>query len=170
MENPLNKIYETLQTLTGLHRQLLETVRVERTAIIDADLRAIHQITATKQDLVEKIRLTENERLKFTTELAVLWKKPLRDLTLPNIIIAIQGEDSKGADQLRSIHNTLTVLIQRITDQNSNNLVLIERSLEHVNAMKKNVLGESAPASGTYTQSGQKTSSSSSSRLFSGEA
>lgn len=170
MEKPLNQIYETLQNLTGLHRQLLEVVRLERTSLIEANLKAIHAVTAKKQSLVEAIADAEKQRLRLVTELSTIWKKPAKDLTLPGIIIEIQGRDLKSADQLRSIFNALTILIQRITDQNAANRILIERSLEHIGAMKKNVLGETSAAANTYTPSGQKSSGVQISRLFSGEA
>lgn len=170
MEKPLNQIYDSLQTLTGLHRQLLEVIRLERAALVEANLKSIHAITAKKQNLIESIRDTEKLRVNLITELSMLWKKPAKDLTLSNIVIEIQGRDAKGAEQLRSIFNTLTILIQRITDQNAANRSLIERSLEHIGQMKRNVLGESATASNTYTPSGQKSSGSQVSRLFSGEA
>lgn len=170
MDKSLVSIYQSLQKLVGLHRQLLDTVRSERTALVDADLNAIHTITSTKQALIESVHQVESERLKLTGELAVLWKKHYRELTLPNIIIHIQGYDAKGAEQLRSVFNTLTVLIQRISEQNQDNRRLIEKSLEHVHQMKKNILGEATPHSNTYTQQGQRTSSPQGSRLLSKEA
>jgi flagellar biosynthesis/type III secretory pathway chaperone len=170
LETPLNQIYDVLQQLTGLHRQLLEVVRLERAALIEANLKSIHAITAKKQTLVEGVREAEKQRLRLITELSTLWKRPVKELTLPNIIIEIQGRDLKSADQLRSIFNTLTILIQRITDQNNANRVLIERSLEHIGAMKRNVLGDSTSTANTYTPSGQKSGGAHVSRLFSGEA
>ena len=170
MEKPLNQIYEILQQLTGLHRQLLETVRAERTHLVAADLNGIQMITAKKQELIESIRQAEALRVKLTGELATLWSKPIQELSLTNIIIEIQGRDQRGAEQFRSAHNTLTILIQRITEQNAAIRSLVERSLEHVLQMKKNVLGESKQGSETYTAAGQKTAAPALSRLYSGEA
>lgn len=170
MEKTLTSIFESLQALTGLHRQLLELVRVEKTALVDADLKAIHAVTAKKQQLVESIREAEKNRLRWIAELGVEWKRHVQELTLPNIIIEIQAKDPKGAEQLRSIFNALTILIQRITDQNSINRSLVEKSLEHIDQMKKNVLGDSSVRSNTYTPSGQKSGGAPASRLFSGEA
>jgi len=169
VEKPLFQIYQNLQKLTGLHRQLMETVRLERESLVQADLKAIQTVTSTKQALIESIHQTETERLKFVSELAMHWRKPYRELTLPNIIIAIQGTDPKGAEQLRSIYNALTVLIQRITAQNKDNSALIERSLEHVHQMKKNVLGETNKKSNTYTQTGQRATGTQAARLISKE-
>jgi flagellar biosynthesis/type III secretory pathway chaperone len=170
VDQSISKVYNLLQKLMGLHCQLLEVVRSERETLIQADLKGIENITCAKQVLIENIHQIELQRLKLTAELAVQWKKPYRELTLPNIIIAIQGIDPKSAEQFRSIYNALTVLIQRISDQNIDNRGLIERSLEHVNQMKKNVLGESSSKSNIYTPQGHKASGSQTSRLISKEA
>jgi flagellar biosynthesis/type III secretory pathway chaperone len=169
VEKPLLQIYQNLQRLTGLHRQLLDVVRSERENLVQADLKGIQTATAAKQGLIESIHQAESDRLKLTAELAVLWKKPFKDLTLPNIIIFIQGIDAKGAEQLRSVFNTLTILIQHISKQNLDNKFFLEKSLEHIHQMKKNVLGETTAKSNTYTNHGQKAGGISSARLISKE-
>ena len=170
MERPLNEIYASLQKLIGLHRQLLEICRMEREALTQADLKQIQEATLSKQGTVEAIRRAESTRINAVSELAMAWKRPLRDLSLPNLIIAIQGRDPHGAEQLRSAYNTLTILIQRITEQNDDNKALVERSLEHVNEMKRNVLGEAVPKSNTYTSQGQRNGVTGGARLLSKEA
>lgn len=157
MQNrPLDLIYQSLQKLTGLHRQLMDIVRMEREALTQADVRGIQEASVSKQAMIEGIQRAETDRLKALSELAVAWKKPMRELTLPNIIVAIQTIDPKAAEQLRSAHNALTILIRRISESNKDNQALVERSLENIHNMKRNILGESAPKAGTYSQSGQK--------------
>jgi flagellar biosynthesis/type III secretory pathway chaperone len=167
---PFAVILASLQKLIGLHRQLLEACRVEREALVQADLRQIQESALSKQGLIDSIRQAENQRIDAVTELARRWKRPVRELSLSNIIIAIQGNDPKGAEQLRSAFNALTVLIQRITEQNDDNRILVERSLTHVNDMKRNVLGEAVPKSDTYTPQGQRSGVTGGARLISHEA
>ena len=50
------QIYETLQRLTGLHRQLMDTVRMEREALVAADIKGIEDATLAKQALIEAIQ------------------------------------------------------------------------------------------------------------------
>ena len=170
MEKSLAELYRVLQKLTGLHRQLLEVVRAERVALVDADVKEIQNCTNNKQIIIETIHGLEASRLKLTGELAMAWKRPFRELTLPNIAVAIQHDDAKGAEQLRSYFNVLTILIARITEQNSSNLALIEKSLAHIHQMKTNILGEASATSSTYTPSGQKTSGRKTPRILSKEA
>lgn len=166
----LHNIFGALQRLTGLHRQLMDTVRLEREALVAADLRGIEDATLAKQALIEAIRQAENERIRITAELALLWRKPLRDLTLPVIVTQIQTAYPKLSEQLRSAYNALTILIKRISDQNQDNLSLVQKSLAHINEMKKNVLGETTPKANTYNPKGQRASGLSGARLISREA
>lgn len=170
MEKSISQLYEVLHKLTGLHRQLLDIVRAEKEALVQADLANIQRNVLSKQAVLSELHQAESVRIKLTGDLAILWKKPVRELSLSNIIIAVQGDDPKGAEQLRSIYNTLTVLAQRVTTQNEANRLLVERSLSHVNQMKKNILGEASQKSNTYTQRGQRLNGPRGSRLISREA
>jgi hypothetical protein len=167
---PLAAVQGSLQKLIGLHRQLLESCRAERAALVQAELKDIQEATLVKQGVIEAIRQAENERIRAVSELALLWKRPVRDLSLPNLIIAIQGQDAKGAEQLRTSYHALTILIQRITEQNGDNRALVERSLANVNEMKRNVLGEAVPKSDTYNPQGQRSGVTGGARLISHEA
>ncbi|MCM2322873.1 MAG: flagellar protein FlgN [Oligoflexia bacterium] len=169
MERFLEQLNQALQKLIGLHRQLLETVRMEREALVHADLKTIQESVYAKQALIETVHQVEAARMKAIAELALIWKKPLREMTLSNIAIAIQGRDPKGAEQLRSAYNALTILIKRVTEQNDSNRVLVDRSLEHVHEMKKNVLGESRPKTDVYSQRGQRVNGASEARFISKE-
>jgi hypothetical protein len=166
----IQQIQLILQKQIGFHRQLLEVVRLERESLINADLKAIQECTFAKEGLIESIRGAESERMRMVGELAMIWRKPAKDLTLNQIIIEIQGKDLKLADQLRSSLTTLSIMVQRISEQNKANREIVDRSMVHINAMKKNVLGESTPRSDTYSSQGQKISPQSSSRLISKEA
>jgi len=166
----LEPLYHVLQKLTGLHRQLLDTVRMEREALVAADKKSIQETTYAKEAIIEAIRQQESLRMKCMGELFAIWKKPPSEMTLKQVMIHVQGYDPKSAEVLRGTYNALTVMIQHITEQNLSNRELIEVSLEHVQNMKKNVLSEAVPNSNTYTAHGQKTGGASGARLISREA
>ena len=169
MERSLKNIYQCLQNLVGLHRQLLEAVRLEKDALISANLKTIQDITFRKETLIASIHAEESERKRHVAALSAEWREPMRDLTLSRIIERVQGGDLKSADLFRSVLTTLSLLVQRITDQNGENSRMVEKSLEHVANMKANVLGEAARGSDTYAKSGKKQGSASKSRLVSKE-
>ncbi len=183
-ENPssqvVGRLHASLQKLIGYHRQLLEIVRAEKDALVSAEMKTIREMTCSKQVLIESIRLEESLRARVVAELAQLWNKNPAELTLNQIIIEIQGEKQsargiapKLPEQLRSSYNALVLLVKRVTEQNQENAVCVERSLEHIKNMKRNVLGEAAPSAQTYTQQGTRTSppgAGKGSRLISREA
>lgn len=154
----------------GLHRQLLDTVRMERDALISAEIPRIEEATVAKQALVEAIRSAESARLRLTAELAIVLKKPVRELTLPKLIVAVQGMNAKLGEQLQTAFNVLTHLIKRIVESNKENQQLVENSLLHVQEMKTNILGETVPKSSTYTSKGQKSGVPNGARLIQKEA
>lgn len=169
-EKPIADIHSSLQKLVGLHRQLLEAVRLEKDALLEANLRSVQETTCQKQALIESIKLEEIQRQKHVASLAMILKRPMSELTLMNIAIAVQGEEPKGADQLRSGFNTLTILIKRVGEANQENAVLVDRALFHVREMKKNILGEATQKSATYTQQGTKANGPGGARILSREA
>jgi hypothetical protein len=169
----ISEIQESLQQLIGLHRQLLDACRHEREALVQADLKAIEERTVAKQAIVEAIRAAETERLKRVSKLAMQTKKPVRELSLPLLIAHLQQgspQARRGAELLQGSLSALTLLIERITEANASNRALVERSLEHVEEMKRNVLGEAVPKSNTYTQQGQRQAVTGGARLFNKEA
>ncbi|MDR3605890.1 MAG: flagellar protein FlgN [Oligoflexia bacterium] len=170
----IGRLHASLQKLIGFHRQLLEAVRAEKDALVQAEMRAIRETTCTKQVLVESIKLEEAARLRVVAELAAAWGKKPAELPLSQIIIETQatsrGLDPKITENLRSSLNALTLLVKRVTEQNQENSRFVERALEHVGNMKRNVLGEASPNSQTYTQQGTRSAASAGNRLISREA
>lgn len=169
MERAVIQIQQSLQKLIGLHRQLLDTVRLEHEALANADLKSVQESTFAKQGLIENIKAAESERMKAVAELSTVWKKNPAELTLSAVIIEVQGRDQKMAEQLRSSLNALTILVKRVTDQNEYNRLLVDRSLENIHQMKKNVLGEAVPRNDVYTSQGRKATGAGGSRLLSTE-
>lgn len=170
MDQEVIPLYQLIQKLVSHHRQMLDCVRAEKTALVNADLKAIQETSCFKEGLIEQIRQVEAERTRFVSHLASRWNQAEAELTLQRIIHVVQGRDVKAADQLRNAFSALSHLIQRIREQNADNQSLLQRSIEHLQNMKRNVLGEANPNHGTYTQSGQKTAPGTGARFVSREA
>ncbi len=166
----LESLHGCLQRMIGLHRQLYETCKMEREALIVADVKLIAEQTHAKEFVIESIRAAESERIKLSMMLSVEWHVPLKDLTLSFIIREVEPRDAPMSERLRSSLTALIVLIERAKKMNDSNRELVERSLEHVHAMKKNVLGEAVPAADSYGNQGQKLAHTGGARLLSTEA
>jgi len=170
MDRYLEPLYACLQRMVGLHRQLYETCKLEREAFVSADVKLITEQTHAKELIIETIRQTEAERIRISTFVSADWKVKLSDLTLNFIIREVEPRDPATSEKFRSSLTALTVLIERAKKLNEANRELVEKSLEHVNAMKKNVLGEALPATETYGNLGQKLPNTAGARLLSTEA
>ncbi len=170
MEKILTEMLHILQKLLGHHRQLLDIVRIEREHLVQVNHLAIQTIIVRKQNEIEAIGQIETQRVKLVSDLGQLLGKSPTDLTLPKLIIEVQASNPKLAEQFRSTYNALTVLIQRITGQNRDNQKLLQRSIENIYEMKKNILGVASGNAGTYSQQGQRVTGASPRHLISREA
>lgn len=166
----LEPLYAGLQRMLGLHRQLYETCKLEREAFVAADLKLITEQTQAKEFIIETIKQTEAERIRISAFIAVDWKVPVKELTLNYIIREVEPRDAATSEKFWSALTALTVLIERAKKLNESNRVLVEKSLQHVNAMKKNVLGEAVPSTEMYGSLGQKLPNTAGARLLSTEA
>jgi hypothetical protein len=153
MDSELNELHALLQKLVGLHRQLLETIRLEREALAQADLRRIQETTHAKEAIVDAIQERERQRLS--------WMERMRERggsasTLQDLVHEVQAADQKAAESLRSLQLTLKLLLQRIVEANAENGELVKKSLMHLEQMKRNVLGTQQGTPETYGPGGKR--------------
>ena len=165
----LNDLLAKLQKLLSLHRQLLESLRAEREALLGMDVKRIHDSALEKQGILHQIAIAEQARATSAAAAATILGAAKGQENLSNLILLAQSASLKLSDQLRSVQQALQMLVTRIQDQNLSNLRLVESSIQHLEQMKKNVIGEAAPRSGTYSATGQKQNAPVQSRLISTE-
>ncbi len=171
MNPSLERVHQILQKLLGLHSQLLDLVRSENDALTGADLKELQEVTHSKEVVIHTIHQFELDRVRAMAQIAAEWKTAVPENSLKKFIEILQGKDLAAADRFRSVMNALKVVIDHIDEQNQDNRRLVEKSLEHIAIMKKNVLGEAQPKADTYTQKGRKTETSGGApRLLSKEA
>lgn len=170
----LEQLKNLLSRLIGLHRQLLDLLRLEKEALVLSDKPAIEEAALAKDACLQAIGQTERDRVRLIGELALSWKRPVTQLTLTTIIQeleqSIDSQKKAMSHALRSQLNALVVLIERVQEQNTYNGALIEKALQHVDSMKSNVFRNDAPQSQTYTQSGGRAQAPTQSRILSKEA
>ena len=150
---PKQKLHASLQELIGLHRQLLEVVKIENEALTNADVKETYDAATAKEALVHWIYQAEMSRQAVVYALAQA--EGLENPTLKQLIIYYQTADLDFSNQLQIDLSSLTVLVERIQKQNTANGRLVESSLKHIHNMKKNIFGEISSAK-TYNQQGQK--------------
>jgi hypothetical protein len=169
MEKLLTELYQNLQKLLTLHRQLLDLLRAERDALVGADVEAIEGRAAQKQGLIDQIAFFDHERRKLLSLIAQNTRASAEQITLSRVAIIAQGVQLKLGEQFRSVQQALSLVISRVEEQGSYNRELVERSLETLAQMKRNILGASEPNTGTYSASGQRSNPTTGARLISRE-
>jgi len=170
MVKTLNELHESLQKLITAHRHLLDVVRAEREALLNANLKAVQETTFKKEILINDIADYDADRELRVGFVAAHMRVSPEALTLKTIIREIETQYPNQARSLHSSLNTLTVMVQRISEQNNENKTLAENFLGHLNEMKRNVLGEGQPFTDVYSSQGQKTHPAGTPRLFEKEA
>ncbi|MCM0604755.1 MAG: flagellar protein FlgN [Xanthomonadaceae bacterium] len=163
MEELLSTLQSLLSRHIGLHRQLLDLVRLENEAIVQMNLKDIQEITFSKEAVINAIQNCEEQRKVVCGLLEVP--------ALDNLILKLQDlGNSVLSEQFRTAYNTLRLLIEHISDQNDQNKGLVEHSLTQIQSMKKNILGVSDAQNTTYTAHGQSHFEASRPRLIEQEA
>lgn len=166
----LGAVHNSLQELIGLHRQLLDIVRQENAALVQADTKNTFEVVAAKEALLHWIHQAETNRQSTVFQLAERDGLIDTQSTLREVINSYQKSHSDEAKSLELDLSTLQVLVERIQKQNKLNEQIVEQSLKHLNQMKKNVLNETHQQPTTYTSQGQAQSTKSQqSRLVSKE-
>jgi hypothetical protein len=171
-EQDVRKVIQIMNQLVGCYRQLLEVVRLERDALANADRKSLQEQTLAKEGLIELARATEQNRYEACKLLLMSNRKKAAltdEPTLTQIIHQVQGTNLTLAEQLRSVQQTLQFLVKRVGEQNGYNQRLVQKSVEHVERMKRNILGEATPTANTYSQRGQRNSQSATPRFVSKE-
>lgn len=169
MENVLTELHQNLQKLLSLHRQLLELLRRERDALVGADAAAIEDRAMEKQGVLDQIAFYDNERRKLLALVGTSARVAADQLTLSRVAIIAQGVQVKMGEQFRSVQQALSHMITRIEEQGAYNRELVERSLETLAQMKRNIIGASEPSPGTYSANGQRSAQAPGARLISRE-
>ena len=169
MENVLTELHQNLQKLLTLHRQLLELLRRERDALVGADAAAIEDRAIEKQGVLDQIAFYDNERRKLLGLVGTTARITADQLTLSRVAIIAQGVQLKMGEQFRSVQQALSHIITRIEEQGAYNRELVERSLETLAQMKRNIIGASEPSPGTYSANGQRSAQAPGARLISRE-
>ena len=63
MDVLLNQFIDLIEDETGLCRSLLSVLQKEKQAIVDSELMALNETSKTKENLLLKIRILEEERM-----------------------------------------------------------------------------------------------------------
>ena len=129
MELLLNKLAGLLEGETEFYRSLLSVLQEEKEALIDSELKVLNEANKEKENLLLKIRILEEQRLRTLEDLSDELGYPPQDLTLARLS---QLVDTPYSERFKECHSNLCSLTQSIKEINHSNRSLLMHSVELV--------------------------------------
>jgi len=140
----LNKFLDILEGEKALYLSLLSVLQLEKKAVIDSKFKELNENSKKKENLILKIRILEEQRVKLLKKLCDLFNYPLQNIDL---LILSQLVDEPYSTRLKEYHSNLSALIESIQEINHANKDLITHSLELVKGslfLLNNLMGSSS--------------------------
>jgi flagellar biosynthesis/type III secretory pathway chaperone len=129
MDLLLDKLSKFLEGETDLYRSLLSVLQNEKEAVVDSDLKRLNETSKEKENLLLKIKILGEQRLRTLESIAASFGYSPQDLTL---IKLSQLVGHPYSSRLKECHSNLFSLIQSIQEINHSNRALIMNSIELV--------------------------------------
>ncbi len=148
--NAYLELVKSLDQLVTVYRHLLDVVRRENEVLVKADIHEIPNINLSKEKLVLKVRELDQKWQLSALELFKVFNVESKAHTLLELSKHFNGEERLKLEQL---HSVLNMLVQRISELNKKNEILVHAALSHITgAMNSitNTLNENP----TYKNSG----------------
>jgi flagellar biosynthesis/type III secretory pathway chaperone len=146
----LEKFLGLLEQQTELYRLLLTVIDDEKNAVIAANLERLNEASKTKENLLLKLRILEEQRKHLLDKLAKHLKQPVGTLTLAKLSELV-GQPQ--AHRLAGCRSMLLEIIGRIRQANADNRDLFAHSLNLVRA-SVNLMNSLMSSSPVYFRTG----------------
>ncbi len=129
MDMLVSNLLGLLEGETDLYRSLLLALQKEKKAIVDSELVELNETSKEKENLLLKIRILEEQRLRMVERLAENLAYSPQGLTLAELSQLVEEPYST---RLKDCSSNLLALVQSIQEVNRGNRSLLTHSLELV--------------------------------------
>lgn len=146
----LDKFIGLLEQQTELYRLLLTVIDAEKNAVIAANLEKLNEACKTKENLLLKLRILEEQRKHLLDKLANHFKQPSGTLTLAKLSELV---GQPHAHRLADCRTMLLEIIGKIRQANEDNRDLFAHSLNLVRA-SVNLINSLMSSSPVYFRTG----------------
>jgi len=150
MELMINQLLGVLERESELYRSMLTVIDKESKAAVRADLNALTEASEEKENILVKLRLIEEKRIRLVREMAKALGYPLRDFTI-TMISQLLGEPFAG--RLCQAGTDLSKVLNTVKDANHRNKQLFEHSRELLRG-SFNLLSELTQSDMVYYRTG----------------
>ena len=127
MDFMINQLLGVLEGEGELYRSMLTVIGKEGKATVRSDLNALTKAGEEKENILVKLRLIEEQRIRLVREMAEALGYPPRDFTI-TMISQLVGEPFAG--RLSQAGTELSTVLNTVKDANHRNKQLFEHSLE----------------------------------------
>lgn len=152
MASLIEELVTVLKQEEEVYKSLLPVVEQKTQIIIRNDLTALQKITEQEQFAVERINALEHKRDEVIVNMGIVLSRDPRTLTLKKLI-GLLDRQPKEQRELTLLHDSLTMILKKLSDANLRNQSLIEQSLEMIE-FNMNLIQSTrmSPGSGNYTK------------------
>ena len=126
MNSIVFQLMALLESETHLYQALLGLILEERNAIIDSDLEKFDAVGQKRENLYQKLRMSEDQRMRILTQLSRITGCPSSELTLSRLSRRLP---LSYADRLNECRRNLSRLLEKIQKATRHNRGLINHSL-----------------------------------------
>lgn len=160
MASLIEELVMVLKQEEEIYKSLLPVVEQKTQIIIRNDLTALQKITEQEQFAVERINALEHKRDEVIVNMGIVLSRDPRTLTLKKLI-GLLDRQPKEQKELTLLHDSLTMILKKLSDANLRNQSLIEQSLEMIE-FNMNLIQSTrmSPGSGNYTKNAYESSAS----------
>ena len=150
MELMVHQLLGVLERESELYRSMLTVIDTESKAAVRSDLNALTKAGEEKENILVKLRLIEEQRIRLVREMADALGYPSRDFTI-TMISQLVGEPF--AERLSQAGTDLSTMLNTVKDANHRNKQLFEHSRELLRG-SFNLLSELTQSDMVYFRTG----------------
>lgn len=151
MASLIEDLISNLEQEKEIYIQLVPIAEQKTRIIIKNDLKALQDITAQEQEVIDRITILEHKRAEVILNIGTVLGKNPAELTLKHIIQMLEKQPAEQK-KLSELHENLTLTIQRLVEINNQNKSLIEQSLEMIEFNMNLIQSTRMSPGNTYTK------------------
>lgn len=131
MASLIEELITTLEKENEIYKELIPIAEKKTRVIIKNDLEALREITKNEQDAVDRITALEGKREEVVTNIGIVLNQKAEELNLKKIIQILKKQPEEQ-QKLSRLRDSLKASVNRLSQINAQNKVLIDESLEMI--------------------------------------
>lgn len=131
MASLIEELTQTLEQESAVYEEMIPLAEKKTQIIVANDLQALQSITEQEQIAIDRIGALERKRQEVIVNIGTVLNRNPSSLNFRTLIDILKGQPAEQK-KLRELHDRLRKTVERLSDINKKNKVLIEQSLEMI--------------------------------------